>query len=216
MKLDKILHLAGEGGFFANTYMLELPSSSVVIDPAQALFNHAAIKKAKRVQLFATHGHFDHVYAVDEWRDRFDCDLAIHEAEQKLLCDSDLNASYLMPFPRNLRAAERLFKDGERIDLGDGYRFEIVHTSGHTKGSSCFLLKHEAEKDPLLLFSGDTLFRGSVGRSDLPTGNPNVLEKSLEKLLRLSEAWPEEMPVYAGHGLETTFRQECLSNPWLR
>ncbi len=184
--LDKILHVVGEGGFWANMYMLELPSSTVVIDPAQALFLHASLREHKRVQLFATHAPFDHVYAEDRWRNHYDCELAIHEAEQKLLCNSDLNASYMIGTPCNFKAAEKTFRDGEHIDLGDGYYFEIVHTPGHTKGSSCFLLKRADEKEPLLLFSGDTLFMGSIGRSDLPTG-----------------------PV-------TDFARERVCNPWLR
>ncbi len=215
LELSKILHLCSERGMSGNSYILELPSSSVVIDPSQELFTHFAIKDAAAIRLFATHGHFDHVYAVDKWRDRFPCKLSIHEAEQKLLTDKNINASFMTPFPNDYRPAELTFQDGDVLELGDGFYFKVIHTPGHTRGSSCFLLGQVDLAEPMCLFSGDTLFRGSVGRSDLPTGDPNVLAKSLEKLLQAAETWPEKMPVYPGHGPVTDFVWEKNHNPWL-
>lgn len=213
--VEEILHISPERGLTANCYILELPSSSIVIDPSQELFSHHAIKQALNIQLFATHGHFDHVLAVDKWREKFPCQLSIHEAEQKLLSNVQLNASYMTPLPCDYKPAELTFIDGQRIDLGDAYSFKIIHTPGHTKGGSCLLLSHEDSEEPLLLFSGDTLFRASVGRSDLPTGDPQVLQKSLKKLIKAAAAWPPDLPVYPGHGPATTIPWEISHNPWL-
>ncbi len=214
-RVEDILHISPERGFSANSYILELPSSSIVIDPSQELFTHQAIKQAAKIQLLATHGHFDHVMAVDKWREKFSCRLSIHEADQKLLTDHALNASFMTAHPHDYQAAELTFIDGQSIDLGDGYYFKIIYTPGHTRGGSCFLLSQTDLTEPLLLFSGDTLFRGSVGRSDLATGDGQVLQKSLKKLLTAAASWPPELPVYPGHGPATTIPWEIRHNPWL-
>lgn len=213
--LADILYIKPELNMRANCYILRFNEISVLIDPSQFFPADDTVKDAAKLLLFATHGHFDHVCEVDRWRDQRSCTLSIHEAEQKLLCDRQLNASAMGPEPCDYRAAEQLFADAERLELTEGYYLESIYTPGHTKGSSCYLLRHDEVEEPLLLFSGDTLFRSSIGRSDLPTGNAERLQESLEKLVKMSENWPEDMPIYPGHGPFTTMAREIKHNPWL-
>lgn len=205
-----------ERGYMSNVYILSFPALCLIVDPSQLLSAHPALKEeGKALQLWATHGHFDHVAAADRLRlSRPGTALRAHEAEQRLLADPLLNGSRLFGENRAFAPAERPLRDGEVLALDAGYRFRVIHTPGHTRGSVCYLLEDAAGK-PELLFSGDTLFRGSVGRSDLPTGDPLTLEGSLEKLVRAARSWPAELPIYPGHGPETRMDEELRHNPWL-
>jgi glyoxylase-like metal-dependent hydrolase (beta-lactamase superfamily II) len=99
-----------------------------------------------------------------------------------------------------------MLKDGQVLEMGS-LRIEVIHTPGHTKGSCCFLVKDQEEN---ILLSGDTLFAQSVGRTDLPGGDPRALEVSLRKLAQM----PDELKVFPGHGPETVIGAERVNNPF--
>ncbi len=153
--------------------------------------------------ILLTHGHEDHILAAEELREAFCCPILAHEAEVALLADPRMNCSAMVGTPCSL-AADRLIKDGEEITLG-GMTFQVIHTPGHTAGSCCYYFPAYE-----LLISGDTLFHGSYGRTDLPTGNDSQILTSVQKLLR---ELPEETLVWPGHMDRTFIAFEKLYNP---
>ena len=100
-----------------------------------------------------------------------------------------------------------LLDDEDEINFGNGLLFKVIETPFHTSGSVCFL--YEKEK---AIFTGDTLFKNSIGRTDLPTGNERLVKNSLEKLKKLDQS----IKVYPGHGDETTLKREFENNPYLK
>ncbi|NLD22330.1 MAG: MBL fold metallo-hydrolase [Bacteroidales bacterium] len=156
--------------------------------------------------IFLTHAHFDHVFALNYFAKKWNIPVYMHQNDFPLL---DLAEAYCRVFnyqfdkPVNLRYI--FVEDSQAINIGD-LKFVVLHTPGHSSGGVCYM--EEKEK---LLFTGDTLFCGSVGRSDFEGSNPVSLEKSLARLSQLDG----DLKVYPGHGVSTTIRQECIQNPYL-
>lgn len=147
-----------------------------------------------------THGHGDHIGANGS----FGVPIYIHSLDADFLTDPSKNLSGNFGLPISSPKAGRLFEDGDRIPLAD-MELEIIHTPGHTPGSVSIRLDD-------VIFTGDTLFRGSVGRTDLAYGDDILLLKSIrEKLLVLSD----DTVIYPGHGGESTIGEERKSNPFL-
>lgn len=172
-------------------------NETLIVDPAD---NSAAIKSRIMEKgyipkaILLTHGHFDHILAAHELRQRYDILIYAHEAEAELAADSRLNLSGQFGSSFALKV-DRTMKDGDRQNL-NGMEFQVIHTPGHTQGSCCFYFPEQG-----VLISGDTLFNASVGRTDFPTGNTSALYRSImDKLMVL----PETTKVYPGHGEETT------------
>lgn len=156
--------------------------------------------------ILLTHGHFDHIGAVDALRNRYRIPVCIHAADRDLMQDERLNGS-LMLIGRGMKvaSADRVFKDGEKVSLA-GFDIQVIHTPGHTAGGACYYIEDEKT-----LFSGDTLFCCSVGRTDLPTGSMAKLRASIhEKLFVL----PEDVKVYPGHDVTTSIGYEKRYNPY--
>jgi glyoxylase-like metal-dependent hydrolase (beta-lactamase superfamily II) len=152
-----------------------------------------------------THGHFDHIWGASELRNATSAKIYALDKEQPLMEDSTLNVSADCGRPATLKV-NRYLRDGEEIELA-GIKFKVIATPGHTAGSCCFYVEEAG-----LLVAGDTLFRESVGRTDLPTGSGATLERSvMEKLFVL----PDETLVYPGHGDETDIGHEKKYNPFL-
>ena len=181
---------------------------AIVIDPAdEARRIDKKIKELglKPAAILLTHGHFDHIKAAAEISDLYEILIYAHEKEEEVMDDSLLNlsANFGEPFTA---VADMLHTDGQELFLA-GMNIQVLHTPGHTQGSVCYYFPDEK-----VLFSGDTLFYGSIGRTDFPTGSMSELVHSAkEKLLIL----PEEVKVYPGHGEETTIRYEKKYNPFL-
>ena len=154
--------------------------------------------------VFLSHGHFDHIDGLKEIKEITGADIYIYAAEEKFLDDISLNLSEDMNFSANsIKKADYLFNDGDVIDVA-GMKIEIIHTPGHTSGSVCF-------KCGDCIFTGDTLFKSSIGRFDFPTGDGETEIKSIkEKLLVLDEY----IKVYPGHGFSTTIGAEREANPY--
>ncbi|MCK4716217.1 MAG: MBL fold metallo-hydrolase, partial [Candidatus Marinimicrobia bacterium] len=156
------------------------------------------------VFIFNTHAHPDHLGAAAELQKRFDLPFAIHENELPTFNSAKDTAQFLGLLNFHLPEVTTFLSDGQVLEINN-LHLQVLHTPGHTPGSICFLTgKH--------LFSGDTLFQGSVGRTDLPGGSMKQLGNSLKRLSRL----PEDTRVYPGHGEITSIKKELETNPYLK
>lgn len=185
-------------------------------DP-RAILDRLAHHGLRLVALLSTHGHVDHVGGIGTVVHAHDHDVPvhIHDGDRHMLLDpvgtSGGFGAYLQQAELDLRPPELLYglDDGQRVS-GAGMTFTAVHTPGHTKGSTCFLLDIDGEAP--ILFSGDHLFQGSIGRTDLPGGSFEELAASMiDKILPLAD----EVQVLPGHGGVTTVGQERRFNPFL-
>ncbi len=195
------------GHIHSNCYLVSSKNAAIVIDPG---FNSEVIEEFlrnnsdKERMILLTHGHFDHIGGAPHLRASTGCPIAIGRDDGYLLSDSIENLS--KKFHANVPefTADRFLDDGEKLTVGD-LTFDVIKTEGHTPGGVCYYIDN-------ILFSGDTLFAGSVGRTDFVHGNTDDLMNSLSKLLKLSD----NTNVLSGHGAETTIGREKRYNPFLR
>ena len=159
-------------------------------------------------QIVCTHTHIDHVGAIFELQQKAGTSASIHKADLFLFEALDTQAEWLgMPAPKR-GAIDRFLNDGSSVAC-NGVELGVIHTPGHTPGSTCFLL----ENGRTILFAGDTLFKNSIGRTDLWGGStPEILSSIHKKLLTLDD----DTLVIAGHGSSTTVGMERRHNPFLR
>lgn len=164
--------------------------------------------KLAPTQVVLTHAHVDHIAGLHAVRERYpDIPILIHEAEREFLTDASLNLSMFLDEPFVGPDATGSLAHGQVLTIGDA-AFEVRHTPGHSPGNVCFYEPNEG-----VAIVGDTLFAGSVGRTDFPTSNPRDLLTSIrEQLLTL----PGDTRVLPGHGSETTIARERATNPFLR
>ncbi len=187
------------GAYQTNCYFLSDRESGkcIVIDPGYEPERILAFLKEKRLHIqavFLTHGHFDHVGAVRALIMDFDCPVYLHPADTAMppqLTDGPLY--YTHPL-----------SDGQAIPFGCT-SIQVLHTPGHTPGSVCFAVGD-------FLFTGDTLFAGSCGRTDLPGGSWEVLTASLARLKKIDF----DYRILPGHGGSSTLNREKTQNPYLR
>ena len=153
-----------------------------------------------------THGHFDHIMGLDRFLEEFPVPVYACAAEKELLESAQLNSSSgMLGQPYTFHGAQYV-KDGDLLEIA-GMKIQVIQTPGHSIGGCCYYIADEQT-----LFSGDTLFRASIGRTDLPTGSMGALVRSVtEKILVL----PDETRVYPGHMEETTVGYEKKYNPFL-
>lgn len=156
--------------------------------------------------IILTHGHVDHVGALAEVQKATDAKVLIHAEDASMLTDSRRNLSMYVGAGLTLKEADQLLHDGDKIKVGN-VTLDVIHTPGHTRGGISFKL------DPDILITGDTLFAGSVGRSDFPGGSHSQLITSIKSRLLV---FPPETKVYPGHGPESTIAEEKRFNPFLR
>ena len=198
-----VLGMVGTNVFFLqNTDTKEL----IVIDPADradVIDRKIGEMEGKPVAILLTHGHFDHIMAVEEIRQKYQIPLYAEEHEEEVLENPGKNLSAGWGQAVSLQA-DHLLKDGQEIELA-GLRIRVLHTPGHTQGSCCFYLPEEK-----VLFSGDTLFYGSYGRIDFPTSSGMAMKASVQRLLN---ELPEDVDVYPGHEMFTRIAFEKRYNP---
>ncbi len=193
----------------ANCYLIydKDGGEGVVIDPGgngKPLLQEIAKRALTIRYILNTHGHFDHI-AGNADLDKLHAPLGIHPADRDLLLEGGGTAWFGLDFIASPTPTVEL-NEGQTLNVGQ-FHIEVIHTPGHTPGSVCFYIPEEKS-----LISGDTLFAGSVGRSDLPGGDARILDASLQRLLN----FPLDTRIYPGHGPASTLDIERRSNPWLR
>ena len=191
------------GSVSTNTWLLENKDTKelLIVDPAaqaDKIKDKILRMQAEPKAILLTHGHFDHMLAAAELRDAYHIPIYVMTIEQRLMESPDYNLSALWAEPYVLTADEYLV-EGSKLDLA-GFHIQVLHTPGHTAGSCCYYIEEEK-----VLFSGDTLFAGSVGRTDFPTSNGTKMVSSLKRLLT---ELPEDTRVCPGHNDETTIGYE--------
>ncbi|MGN0481949.1 MAG: MBL fold metallo-hydrolase [Lachnospiraceae bacterium] len=189
--------------FLVNTDTME----TIIIDPgAQADFLSRKIEEhgLKPVVILLTHGHFDHVMGAEALQKKYQIKLYVHEDDLETLQDPRKNVSPMLGKPLAFHA-DGTFREGDVLEYA-GFCLEVLHTPGHTPGGACFYAKEQQ-----ILFTGDSLFQESIGRTDFPGGSASSLIRSVqEKVLTL----PGQTVVYTGHGANTTVGAEKAYNPY--
>lgn len=198
--------------FSANTYVIgEKGGPCIVIDLGSTQTRVISYIKENHTSCLGTlltHGHFDHIRGLNNFLKEFNCTVFIDFNDKDFLTDSKLNGSKYSEENQVIVKTTNIYEldDEDEINFGNGYLFKVIETPFHTNGSVCYLCEKENA-----LFSGDTLFKGSIGRTDLPTGSERLVNSSLKKLLNLNP----KLVVYPGHGETTTLEKEISSNPYL-
>ncbi len=199
------------GPVAANAYLVTdvATGATVVVDPgddAPRLLAALAEAGVTPDEIWLTHAHFDHIGAVADLRETYPVPVRLHPADAPLYDNAEEQAAWFGMRVRPPGVAPLDLVDGQRLTLG-GMAFTVLHTPGHAPGHVAF---HAPEAG--VLFSGDALFRGSVGRTDLPLCDPAALERSLRERLMVL---PDDTRVLSGHGPETTIGHERRTNPFL-
>ncbi len=193
-----------------NTYILNEKLEAYIIDPG-AHFKEidAYIKENNYIVkgILLTHGHFDHLYTLNETQNAYNCPVYIYHNERDFLFDPTLNLSSTLNSPIIFNNKDMVITLDESSKLPIGREeITLLHTPGHTRGGVCYKYKR-------FLFTGDTLFKGTIGRSDLPTSNKRQLMDSLKNIVK---KFRDNTIVYPGHGSFTTILNEKHDNHFLR
>lgn len=193
------------GEFEVNCYIVydDTSKKAIIIDPGQDC--KKVIDKVENLQLkpellINTHGHFDHTFSDDIIRQKYKIPLAIHKDDTDMLADANKNFSTIIGNPVIINKADIIF-DKEETKETSFCKYSVIYTPGHSKGSVCILIDNH-------LFAGDTVFKNSIGRTDLYGGNYDELILSLQKIKKLS---PDTI-IYPGHGPITTLKEELKNN----
>lgn len=199
-----IIKTIPNGSLQENCYMIidETTNKGVLVDPGSEGDKIASIIEKEGCSIEAillTHCHFDHNGAVVELKEKFNAKVYLNEVEAEYML-KDISGVY-----KKLPETENFIKEGEEIVVGN-LKFKPIFTPGHTKGGTCYLVDDS-------LFTGDTLFKGTVGRTDLFGGNFDEISNSLNNKLMLLQ---DDIKVYPGHGPSTTIGIERNYNPYVK
>ena len=200
-------YLCVTGGLLQeNCYILydESTKDAAVIDPG---FMKEPLEKAFEPLpvrcVLLTHGHFDHMMGAEAVKARTGAEIICLDKEKELVENAALNGSKMLLRRESTTTVDRVLKDGEEFFIGN-IPVRVMHTPGHTAGGCCYIT-------PDAVFTGDTLMKGSCGRTDLPTGDGMALMQSLRKIAALEE----DLAVLPGHGPASTMAVERQFNPYL-
>ena len=195
------------GNIGTNCYLLSTDKAAVVIDPGfyseeTAKFLEQNSLKDKMILL--THSHFDHIGDAERLRNLYGAKIGVGVYDNDALANTHKNLANMFGADLKPFSADITFNDLQEFSVGD-ICFKVLHTPGHTVGGVCYFTDNN-------LFSGDTLFFGSIGRTDFPGGDFAVLKKSVQRLYTLED----DVQVYSGHGPKTTIGYEKNNNPFIR
>ena len=205
------VRMAALGSFATNCYVIKClkTGQGAIIDSSaqgEVIDRMVAHDGGVKVgQLLQTHAHVDHVAALNHTYKTYKAPIALHASDGMLYKAAPLQGGMFGIMIAPLPTPEVELKEGDEVTVGE-LRAKVLWTPGHTPGSVCFYF--EAQK---VLFAGDVLFAGSIGRTDLPGGNMKEMMKSLARLVTL----PDDTLVLSGHGPETTIGREKRTNPFL-
>lgn len=204
MKIEKIV----EPYFGENMYILvdEKTKKCALVDPGGAkdkILNYIKSNSLQLEYILLTHAHGDHIGSVNYIKSKSGAKVVAHSEEKELLLDNRKNLSYSMHCGPQEVDADIYVNDKDKLDLGE-LRLSFIHTPGHTKGCMCIRVNNE-------MFTGDTLFAGSIGRTDLYSGSYKQIEKSLKKLSK----YEDNINIHPGHGPSSTLGIEKVSNPYM-
>lgn len=200
------------GQLETNCYVLSDPitKEAVVIDAgdeAVYILNYIEAQNLQVKTILNTHGHYDHTQANDAVREKTGAPLAIHIDDADILAVPEKVSARMMVKANPCKAPEILLHNGDVISFGK-YELQVIYTPGHTKGGCCFY-----EPNEKVCFTGDTLFKNGVGRTDLYGGSyPNLMNSIRQRLQKL----PDDVTIYPGHGPESTMGFERKNNPFLK
>lgn len=196
-----------EGGLLSSkSYIIEDSNEAALIDAGVHYKNILGILKERELSLkyiILTHAHVDHIFYMNELHEATGASVVIHAEDAPIISDARLSGFLMMGFDKKMNKPDILVQDEDSLKIGQT-ELKFIHTPGHTPGSMCILIQDS-------LFSGDTLFWQSVGRTDLGAGDMKQLEKSLKRLMEL----PDSLIVYPGHGQSTDIGFERENNPFL-
>ncbi|MDR0337389.1 MAG: MBL fold metallo-hydrolase [Planctomycetaceae bacterium] len=200
--------------FQENGYLVYRVGSQdcLLIDPGfepEKIIEHIENKELHPIAILVTHGHADHIAGIDAikaiWKN---CKIYIGEEEKDKLIDAKQNLSASFGFAVTVTPADVLLRHGDQLNLA-GISIEVRHVPGHSKGHVVYFLPTDSEP---ILFTGDVIFKQTIGRSDFPDSNPAIqIEAIRSQILSL----PDETVIFAGHGLSTTVGAERQTNPYL-
>lgn len=201
------IHKIYPRGFGANTYVLTNDGeTAVVIDPSGPHVESKLISLGLKAEyVLLTHCHFDHVLGVAGLQQSGARVLCLNKEKPLVGTGADLFESF--GAPRKNYHVDEILKDGQVLDLCS-IKFKVIHTPGHTIGSACYFVENDGGR---CVFTGDTLFENSIGRTDFPTGDIGQIRESLKKLLTFGD-----IPVFPGHGEDTSIESERKNNPFLQ
>jgi glyoxylase-like metal-dependent hydrolase (beta-lactamase superfamily II) len=205
IKIDFVV----SGEFQVNCYLIydDTSKKAIIVDPG--LDGKKVIDKIEKLNLspellINTHGHFDHTFSDDIIRQKYNIPLAIHKKDTEMLSDANKNFSTILGKPIIINNADIIFDKEETKEISF-CKYSVIYTPGHSKGSICILIDD-------MLFAGDTIFKYSIGRTDLFGGDYNEILLSLQKIKKL----PQHTKIFPGHGPFTTLSDELNFNPYLK
>ena len=190
-----------------NVYLISSDTGAVIIDPGEMndeIREFINVNKSKDFVILLTHNHFDHILGANEARKLSNAKILISEADSLGLSDGMINLCDRFCIDFEPFEADATFNDNQVLSVGD-ISVKVMVTPGHSKGSACFVIGD-------WMFSGDTLFRLSVGRTDFVGGNADELSDSLKRLAAIQG----DYDVYSGHGAATRLSYEKQNNPFMR
>ncbi|MGI6648019.1 MAG: MBL fold metallo-hydrolase [Bacillota bacterium] len=202
------------GQLGTNCYIVGCEESreAAVIDPggdALKILKFLERNNLKLTHIINTHGHIDHIGGNRTLKEQTQAELIIHEEDASMLTSAGRNLSLFSGMVMSGPAADRTVKEGDKIKVGNTVVLEVIHTPGHTPGGISLKLEVDGKN---ILFVGDTLFNGSIGRTDFPGGSYRQLIESIQQKIMV---FPDETEVYPGHGPGTKVGFERKSNPFL-
>lgn len=204
-----IIHRITAGPFQENGYIIHPNNKKdcIIIDPGdspQDYINKIQNLALNPIAILNTHGHIDHIHAIQPIKEQFLIPFYIHENE-KMYIDHYSQGCLMYGMVPNKKPEVDVWLNKEgKINIGE-FEIDLIFTPGHTTGGSCFLFEDD-------LFTGDTLFAGSIGRTDFPGGDYGTLMHSIKRLI---DKVKPGTTVHSGHGPSTTIEQEIISNPFL-